>query len=211
MRFCCVSKAPKRLPVPISRQKDKTREMLLEESRYFDISYFDTLGMDYDGVEYSECFEFIKCIRYRTVDFYNTVDTSILLIAPLICLVFSLLLLGLILKNLKFQLKVNRASVLQFLRISILIFLQTIMLTLIMFLKIPSIDGLYNKELPCFWQDLAVSVTRYIRLYVTLDCLLILNILTDYRRLLLFFIPKRQNHVAPAQRSWMAATSSSPP
>ena len=183
--------------------------MLLEASRNFEISNFDTIGMDYDGVDYSECFEFIKCVRYRTFDLYNTVDTSILLIAPLICLVFSLLLLGLILKNLKFQLKVNRASVIQFLRISILIFLQTIMLTLIMFLKIPWLVSVDNKSLPCFWKELSFRVTQYIRLYVTVDCVLTLFILTDYRHLLLFFIPRRHKHTT--QGSWMTATSSSPP
>ena len=185
--------------------------MKLEASRNFDTSFFDIIGMDYEGIDYSTCFEFIKCVRFRTVDLYNTVDTTILLIAPLICLVFSLLLLGLIVKNLKFQLKVNRASVLQFLRISILIFLQTVMLTFIMFLKFPWMVEAYNKEIPSFWKELSMRVLQYIRLYVTVDCMLILVILTDYRRLLLYFFPKRQNHVVPAQGSWMSASSSSPP
>ena len=176
----------------------------MEESyykRYEDFYFpesFDVEKMIKDGVNYQPCFEFKACVTFRhyLLDDYTAASAAAFLSG--ISLILSAFLLILILRHLKVQLKINRASATTSMKIGLMIFIQAMMLLLngVVVIARRPIDDAWGNVFPHFLVLLSIYMkTEVLLCYMFLDSLLIILLLNDYRAVLFYPIVKLHKHI----------------
>ena len=173
-----------------------TKDNFTYWTSYYEEDYFNMKKIKKAGIDSTECFEYKRCVAFRRQRLRDLLEPGILVALTILTFAFAVALLFVVLKNLRKQIKVNRKSFILLLKISMLIFIQSLILLVIGVMQafITFYEWGENEFLNGFYL-VCLNVDLIYSFYIVIDALLILFILSEYRENLLFFVPKIKKKV----------------